>query len=161
MTSQQYFLNDYDFAQLARYSRCVKEKQRLLILANLKDGKRRSDIASTLKTSRSSIERTIGRFRQSGLDDLKDRARSGAPPKLDPAEHLAVKDRIQTLQAARSGGRLTGEDIQALLAQEWHVNYCLSAVYKLLHTLNLSWISCRSRHPKQDLTQQEDFKKLQ
>lgn len=161
MNFQQHHLDDYDFALLARHSRCVKEKQRLLILANLKDGKRQSDIAETLKISLSSVGRTIGRFRESGLSDLKDRPRSGAPLKLSPEQRLAVKDRLLALQQARSGGRLTGEDIQVLLKKEWQVSYCLSAVYNLLHALNLSWISCRSRHPKQDPQRQEDFKKLQ
>ena len=161
MNSIHYSLDDYDFAQLARNSHCVREKQRLLILANLKEGRRRADIADMLKTSLSSIKRTLKRFRESGPDDLKDRPRCGAPTKLNQAQHSAVKARILQLQKAREGGRLTGEDVRALLAEEWQVNYCLSAVYNLLHTLNLSWISCRSRHPKQDPQRQSDFKKLQ
>ena len=161
MNSTHYSLDDYDFAQLARRSRCVKEKQRYLILANLKDGKRRPDIADALKTSLSSVSRTLKRFQESGTSDLTDRPRSGAPSKLSDEQRLAVKDRILKAQQARAGGRLTGEDIQLLLAQEWQVNYCLSAVYNLLHTLNLSWISCRSRHPEQDPQRQVDFKKLQ
>ena len=161
MNDQQYSLDDCDFTQLARQSRCVKEKQRLLILANLKEGKRRRDIVDVFKTSLSSVNRTLKRFQTSGPTDLKDRPRSGAPTKLSKAQRLAVKDRILALQQTRAGGRLTGEDIQALLAEEWQANYCLSAVYNLLHTLNLSWISCRSRHPKQDPQRQADFKKLQ
>ena len=161
MNFQEHHLNDYDFAKLARDSRCIKEKQRLLILANVQDGRRRSDIAETLKISLSSVNRTMKRFRESGLNDLKDRPRSGAPLKLSLEQRLAVKDRILVLQQARSGGRLTGEDVQTLLREEWQVSYCLSAVYNLLHALNLSWISCRSRHPKQDSQRQEDFKKLQ
>lgn len=161
MKTTHYSLDDYDFAQLSRSCRGSKEKQRYLILANAKDGKTHAAIADTFKISRSTVNRTMKRFRETGVSDLKDRPRSGAPTKLTEAQRLAVKDRILTLQKARVGGRLTGYDIQALIAEEWQVHYCLSAVYELLATLNLSWISCRSRHPKQDPERQEAFKKLQ
>jgi len=160
MNTYPYSLNDYDFAQLSRNCRCAKEKQRYLILANAKDGRAHAVIADTFKVSLSTVNRTLKRFRVSGLDDLKDRPRSGAPRKLPDAQHPAVKDRILALQKARVGGRLTGYDIQALLAEEWQGNYGMSAVYSLLASLNLSWISCRSRHPKQDPQRQEAFKKL-
>jgi len=41
------------------------------------------------------------------------------------------------------------------------VNYQKSNVYKLLHALNFSWITTRSKHPKQNIEAQEAFKKFQ
>ena len=50
MIPYKYSLNDFDFVALSKQSRDPKEKQRLLILANLQDGKRQADIADMLKT---------------------------------------------------------------------------------------------------------------
>ena len=73
---------------------------------------------------------------------------------------LELKTVVLDTQAQRVGGRITGYDIQALIEDRWEVNYGLSTVYTLLAKLNLSWISSRSRHPKQSAEAQADFKKL-
>jgi len=82
MNTHLYSLEDYNFAQLARHCHCAKEKQRYLILANAQDGKPLSSIADSFKVSLSTVNRTLRRFRESGISDLKDRPRSGAPTKL-------------------------------------------------------------------------------
>lgn len=153
-------LKDYDFVQLLKQSKDRKEKQRLLILANLQDGKAQLVVADSLKISVSTVRRTFKRFKESGLSDLKDHLHPGAPSKLTDVELSALKATILEQQQKRVGGRITGYDVQALLAEKWKVDYCLSATYTLLAKLNLSWISSRSRHPKQDPEQQADFKKI-
>lgn len=159
MKDKKYALQDFDFVHLAKQSRDAKEKQRLLILANLQDGKTQAVIADTLKVSKDSVKRTLKRFKQSGVSDLKDRPRPGAPSKLEASQHEAVKAFILAQQQDRKGGRLTGYDIQALLEENWQVSYSLAAIYVLLNKLGLSWISSRSCHPKQDKQVQEAFKK--
>ena len=59
----------------------------------------------------------------------------------------------------RRGGRLTGQDIQQILAKEFNAVYTLTGVYRLLKRLKIVWITSRSIHPKQDPLVQEDFKK--
>ena len=56
--------------------------------------------------------------------------------------------------------RLQGTDIQTYIEREFCVAYELSNVYRLLRELGFSWITSRSRHPKQDGQVQEAFKKL-
>ena len=58
------------------------------------------------------------------------------------------------------GGRLQGKDVQAYISSEFGVQYQKSNVYNLLHELNLSWITTRSKHPKQSIEAQETFKKI-
>ena len=159
MNTQPYCLKDYDFARLARQSRDRKEKQRYLILLNLQSGKKRSLIADMLNVSRATIQRTLKRFREAGAQRMKDRTRPGAPSKLPPDQFEAVKTHLLAQQANRPGGRLTGYDVQAMLAEKWQVTYSLANTYLLLKRLGLSWISSRSRHPKQDQAVQDDFKK--
>ncbi len=46
------------------------------------------------------------------------------------------------------------------IAQKFKLNYCVSNVYRLFHQLGFSWITSRSRHPKQSIEIQENFKKI-
>lgn len=159
MKDEDYQLDDYDFVKLSRQSKDPKEKQRLLILANLQDGKTQSTVADSLKISVPTVKRTLKRFRASGLSDLKDHSHPGVPAKLSATEMSELKATILEQQEQRLGGRLTGYDIQALIEDKWGVSYGLSTVYTLLAKLNLSWISSRSRHPKQCSEKQAAFKK--
>ncbi len=159
MKNPYYQLEDYDFVKLSRQSKDPKEKRRLLILAHLQEGKTQSTVADSLKISVSTVKRTLRRFKDSGLSDLKNHAHPGAPAKLTEAEMSELKEAILEQQALRAGGRMTGYDIQAYIEKRWAVSYGLSTVYTLLAKLNLSWISSRSRHPKQSVEQQAGFKK--
>ena len=160
MKNDAYQLEDYDFVKLSRQSKDPKEKQRLLVLANLQDGKMQSVVADSFKISVPTVKRTLRRFKDSGLSDLKDHPHPGVSAKLTDAQMLELKTMILEQQEQRVGGRITGYDIQALIAEKWQIPYGLSTVYTLLAKLNLSWISSRSRHPKQDPDAQADFKKL-
>lgn len=55
--------------------------------------------------------------------------------------------------------RLTGADITDYIKKTFDIEYHPGSVYKLLHRLGFSWITSRSRHPKQSQQKQEDFKK--
>ncbi len=59
------------------------------------------------------------------------------------------------------GGRLKGTFESAYVEQEFGVSYSLTNIYRLLHQLDFSWITSRSKHPKQSQDAQEDFKKIQ
>ncbi|ASD69772.1 hypothetical protein B1L02_23315 [Pseudoalteromonas piscicida] len=58
-----------------------------------------------------------------------------------------------------NGGRLTGYRIKQYIEDEFNVSYHPNAIYKLLEKLGFSWITSRSRHPKQSEQVQQDFKK--
>ncbi|WP_368411011.1 winged helix-turn-helix domain-containing protein [Colwellia sp. 3_MG-2023] len=58
------------------------------------------------------------------------------------------------------GGRLQVKNIQSYITEHFSVEYEISNIYRLLHHLNFSWITCRSRHAKQEESVQTLFKKL-
>lgn len=159
MIPYKYSLENFDFVALSKQSPDPREKQRLLILANLQDGKRQADIADMLKISLPTVKRTLRRFKESGVDELRDRPRSGAPAKLPSSEHTAFKEHILQLQQELPGGRMTAYDVPDVSEKKWRVKCSLSTAYNLMHDLDLSRISCRSRHPKQDEEVREAFKK--
>ncbi|EIW87541.1 hypothetical protein AGRI_13510 [Alishewanella agri BL06] len=67
---------------------------------------------------------------------------------------------IETQSQNEQGGRLTGEKILNYIKTEFGVNYHHNAIYKLLKQLGFSWITSRSRHPKQQQSVQDAYIKL-
>ena len=66
------------------------------------------------------------------------------------------------MQNDKNGGRVRLKDIQNMLAKDFNIHYQnINGVHYLLTKLGLSWISARSKHPKQDREAQELYKKLQ
>jgi transposase len=66
---------------------------------------------------------------------------------------------IDKLQETRSGGRVTGYDIQKLAKDSFDADYADDTIYTVLKRLGYSWITARSKHPKSDGAAQEAFKK--
>ena len=153
-------LDDYDFATLAKAERSKKVYQRLMILAYLKRGLSKADISRLLFISTDQIYAWLKSYKKKSIEGLKDKARSGRPRLLDSSNHDALKEKIEESQTTLPGGRLRGEDIIQLIKDEWGVTYTLSGIYYLMKDIGMSWISTRSRHPKQDEVTQEQFKKL-
>jgi transposase len=66
------------------------------------------------------------------------------------------------VQNNKNGGRVRLKDIQNMLAKDFNIHYQnINGVHYLLTKLGLSWISARSKHPKQDKEAQALYKKLQ
>jgi transposase len=154
-----YRLEDYDFAALAKAQSNKKLYQRLMILAHLKQGMPKAQISQLLFISTDQIYAWLKRFHEQGIEGLKDQPRSGRPRLLHRGAHEELKQQIEDSQSARSGGRLQGKDILELIKDEWGVTYSLSGIYYLMKDIGMSWVSTRSRHPKQDEQAQTDFKK--
>lgn len=128
-------------------------------MAHLQAGWSTHDIATALGVHKTTVHGWILRFNTAGLDGLKESSRSGAKRKLATAQETQFKDAVMSLQAQRSGGRITGHDVRALLAEQFQVSCCLNSVYNLLARLGLVWITVRSTHPKQSQASQDSFKK--
>ena len=70
-----------------------------------------------------------------------------------------LSDYIDKQSRSTTGGRLVGEDIRAYIAEQFQVNYHPNAIYRLIDSLGFSWITSRSKHPKQSQVAQDEFKK--
>ena len=128
-------------------------------MMHLQAGKEYDEIALYLGVSKETVKDWIKRFRKDGLEGLKESPRSGAKRKLLRSQNAEFKASVLALQEEREGGRITGMDIQTLLQDKFQVNCVLSSVYNYLHRVDLSWITVRSKHPKQDQDKQDAFKK--
>lgn len=71
--------------------------------------------------------------------------------------NILAQVRILSFQKAL---KLGSNVFQSYISDRFGIEYEISNIYRLLHHLNFSWITSRSRHPKQDEGVQTFFKKL-
>ena len=153
-------LTEIDFIALARKETNARKKMRYLALAHFKEGQSRTAIADALKISRTSINKWVSLFLNHGLEGLNDARRTGRPSGLTLQQKKALSDYIEAYSELNKGGRLQGVDIQNYIAEHFSIEYEISNIYRLLRELNFSWITSRSKHPKQSQEAQDVFKKL-
>ena len=133
---------------------------RLMALSHIKEGANNAQTARNLHISRRIVNDWLKSFYAHGLEGLKEKPRSGRPSRLNEAQLTQLSDYIHNNSIKESGGRLNALALVNYIAQEFKLNYCVSNVYRLLHQLGFSWITSRSRHPKQSEEVQGDFKKI-
>jgi transposase len=153
------FLN-YDFVAMARKEANSKNRMRLIAMANIKDGKTLTQIADSLKIHWKTIQVWLAQFRKGGINALYVKTTKNKPKKLNDAIEIWVAEFINNLNSKETGGYTTGKQIHALIEQKFSIKCCLRSVYNLLHRLNFSWITARSKHSKSDPEAQELYKKL-
>ena len=105
------------------------------------------------------IFKWVRRYRDKGVEGLKEGRRSGRPRLIDKGQQEQFKSLFLNAQANRMGGRLTGKEANEIVQEQFAVSYSQSGIYVLLHKCGLSWITGRSRHPAHDAQAQAEFKK--
>lgn len=99
------------------------------------------------------------KFRESGIEGLRDKYGGGAQPHIPPEDHKSFQDAVLKMQADRRGGRIRGKDVKALIEERYGITPSMSSVYETLKRVGLVWITSRSQHPKVDNEAQEALKK--
>ncbi|POB16808.1 IS630 family transposase [Vibrio vulnificus] len=153
-------LNNIDFKKLASQQKSIQMKMRLLALAHFKDGHSRTQIAKFLKVSRTSVNKWVQTFLEEGLEGLQEKPRTGRPAFLNAEQREQLSQYIKARAMDSSGGRLTGNDIHAYIVNEFGKHYPPDSIYYLLNHMGFSWITSRSKHPRQSQQIQDDFKKF-
>ena len=153
-------LNNIDFKALARKQTSVQMKMRLLALAHFQDGHSRTQIAQFLKVSRTSVNKWVKTYLDEGIEGLKEKPRTGRPAFLTAEQQIQLAEFIKDKALSDDGGRLIGTDIHSYIEREFNKTYHTDSIYYLLKKMGFSWITSRSRHPKQCKKVQENFKKI-
>jgi len=144
---------------LSKQEKNANKKIRLLAVATFLQINNRSEVARRLNVSRRSLNDWVSSFLNQGLAGLEDKPRIGKKSRLTPKQKEQVCQFVKDATHATNGGRLIAEDIQQSIASQYDVSYSHSHVYRLLHKLGFSWITSRSKHPKQSAEAQKTFKK--
>ncbi len=153
-------LNSTDFKSLSRSQSSLQMKMRLLALSHFQDGKSRTQISLFLKVSRTSVNKWIKTYLSEGIEGLKEKPRTGRPAFLSLAQQKKLAQFINDKAESDEGGRLIGADIHAYIEDEFNKTYHPDSIYYLLKKMGFSWVTSRSKHPKQDEQAQENFKKI-
>lgn len=153
-------IKDTDFKSLIRKEKNARMRTRLMALAHIQDGVTKTQTAKFLKVSRGAVNKWAQQFINNGIDGLKEKPRSGRPSALSEEQLLQLKEYVIANSIKPTGGRLKGTHLVDYINQEFNVLYSVDNVYRLLHQLGFSWITSRSKHPKQDVVAQDTFKKI-
>jgi transposase len=149
-----------DLISLCKTEPIAQVRLRYIVLSHIQDGKSIEATARMVRSSTRAVTNWISRYKNGGLEALKNQPGRGAKRRLSSDMESKFCNRIREEQNNRNGGRLRGEDIKKILHDEFGVECSLSSTYGVLKRVGMSWITSRSRHPKQSHEEQELFKKL-
>ena len=138
----------------------AKQRDRFRMVLLAIRGEKKKDIAKLLGVSKSVVEQWAYRYRDAGIEALVPIKQTGRKSRLPPERHAEFKARITG--APRKEDlvcTLRGKDAVRILNDEFGVAYTLNGAYGLLHRLNLSYLTPRPRHEKNDPKAMEEFKK--
>ena len=144
---------------LSRAEPNARKRLRLLAVSHFVDGKNRTEIARILKVSRRSVNCWVSSYLSHGVAGLEAKKAKGRDYYLSTKQRQQLSDYIKGQSLNTEGGRLNGQDIRTYISENFQVDYHPNAIYKLLHALGFSWITSRSKHPKQSQEAQDAFKK--
>lgn len=144
---------------LSRAETNAPKRLRLLAISHFLEGKNRAEIARILKVSRTSVNAWVANYLSAGLSGLEAKKAKGRACPLSIKQREQLSSYIDKQSRSTKGGRLTGEAIRAYIVEQFQLSYHPNAIYKLLHLLGFSWITSRSKHPKQSQETQDEFKK--
>jgi transposase len=150
-------------ASALRERACMEKNTRVarrgLAIAMVLEGYSRTVAARAMGMDRQALRDAIHRFNAEDWDGLYDRPRSGRPRKLTQEQQAKLKANI--LEGPPQESEQSEYRIRHLIdmaQREFEVSYSPSGLRAVLKRLDLSWMTCRPRHPKTDLDAQEAFK---
>lgn len=151
-------LTPTELTTLAKSEKDARKKIRLIAVAHFSEGHNRTQIAHRLKASRRMVNQWVANYLKEGIKGLESKKPTGRHSYLSPEQQQQLCRYIEQQSQSSNGGRLTGDNIKQYIQGHFGIFYHPNAIYKLLSSLGFSWITSRSRHPKQSREVQESFK---
>lgn len=155
---------DFGSANLRALARAVKDAnqaRRLLALAVIYDGGRRTDAARTGGVGLQIIRDWVLRFNASGPDGLIDGKAPGKAPKLNAGQRAALAAIVERgpIPAIHEVVRWRLIDLMQWVWEEFAISLSQATMSRELNALGYRKISARPRHHDQNEFAIEDFKK--
>lgn len=149
----------YNYVDMYKKESNHKNKIRLLAMSHIKAGLSLQETSEVIKTPWATVQSWLQNFRKEGLKGLYIKTTKYKPPKITSEIKNWINDFVKVLYSNQVGGSITGRQLLSLVQKHFGIKCCLQTIYNTLHSLNLSWISCRSKHPKSDDEVQDLYKK--
>jgi transposase len=151
-------IQEFDFKSEYKRERNPLVKIKFQALHHIQSGKLLKDVADIVLYDEQAIRSWVRRFVAYDYEGLIEKKGRGQKPRLPKDKEDEFKVALDDLHESKNGGRVSVEDIQKLLADDFDCNYSRSGVYTLLDRINIVWISGRSKHPKHSQDAIENFK---
>lgn len=155
---------DYSGAEVRRLAKRTKDAaqaRRLLAVAAILDGASREEAAKTGGMDRQTLRDWVIRYNEAGVEGLRDRPRSGRPPRLNAAQLAELARLVEEGPDVAEHGvvRWRCVDLQAQIKARFDVDLSERHIGRLLGQLKFTRLSVRPRHPQADEVAQQAFKK--
>lgn len=155
---------DFDAAQLrvlARETRDANQSRRLLALAEVYDGRSRSDSARVGGVTLQIVRDWVLRFDAHGPDGLIDRKAPGKKPKLNDAQRQALARIVDSgpIPAVHGVVRWRLVDLAQWMRDEFGIQIAKQTLSRELRAMGYRKLSARPRHHAQNEHAAEAFKK--
>ena len=156
--------DDFDggkLRDLAKRSRDVAQSRRLIALAELYDGRRRSEAARLAGVGLQIVRDWVLRFNAEGPDGLIDRKSPGPQRKLTDEQRAALAEIVEAgpVPAIHGVVRWRRCDLARWLREEFGVSLDVTTVRRELRRLGFAKRSARPRHHAQNEFAVAAFKK--
>jgi putative transposase len=150
-----------DLRVLARSSKDANQARRLLALAVIYDGGRRTDAARTGGVGLQIIRDWVVRFNASGPDGLIDAKAPGKPPKLSDDQRQALAGIVERGPTPAIHGVVRWRliDLMQWVWEEFGISLSEATMSREMKTLGYRKITARPRHYAQNEFAIEAFKK--
>jgi len=147
--------------RLAKASKDAGQSRRLLALAEIYDGGRRTDAARIGDVGLQIIRDWVLRFNMEGPAGLIDRKAPGRSPKLNDAQRQALAEMVEQgpIPAIHGVVRWRLKDLSQWIWEEFRISMDKTTVGRELKALGFVKITARPRHHAQNEFAIEDFKK--
>jgi transposase len=150
-----------ELRRLAARTKDANQSRRLLSIAAVLEGMSRADAARVGGMDRQTLRDWVHRFNERGPEGLRDNWMRAKPRRLTQAQQVELSQIVETGPNRVVDGvvRWRRVDLQRVIAERFGIDYHERTVGKLLKALGFSHVSARPRHPGQDSTVIEAFKK--
>jgi len=135
--------------------------RRILALALVLEGADRTTAARSCGMDRQTLRDWVHRYNGEGLAGLRNRAPTGAPSRLTPAQKQELAQIVEDGPDRDAHGvvRWRRVDLRDEVKRRFGVELHERSVGRILNALGYRRLSVRPRHPKADEAAQETFKK--
>ncbi len=147
--------------RLAKLSKDAGQSRRLLALAEIYDGGKRTDAARIGDVGLQVVRDWVLRFNAKGPDGLIDGKSTGQPPKLNDGHRQALSRIVESGPVTSIHGvvRWRLKDLVQWIWEEYRISLDETTVGRELRALGFRKISACPRHKGQNEFAVEDFKK--
>lgn len=136
----------------------IRDRIRVMVFAF--KGSTDSEIAEKTGYSVPWVKKWIRRYKEFGFDGLWDQPRVGAPQKLTEDQVIELYQIILTGPDENDLlSRYRISDLRDLIRRNWGIDYSISGLHSVMKRMQLSHVTPRPHHPKNDPQVMEEWKK--